>query len=134
MRSTHETFCDGIFDTRLTRRTAHSRNDVVFHALFFMKVFNNIRIVRGNDSESRAFFFFLAVAAGRKTFLHSAFSDSADTFAENSLYSVCAASVAVDMFRQNGRVVQFAPEFRRFFTQSVIVVFCCDVCVALFAV
>lgn len=45
-----------------------------------------------------------------------------------------AAALTVDMFRQNGNIVQLGLWFCRFFTQRLIVIECCKICVALFAV
>lgn len=98
------------------------------------KIFQRIGIVRGDNSESRAFFHSGALSAVPDTLLQCAFADGAEVFAVESFDPVSAASGAVDVFRQNCGVIQFAPQFRRFFTQGVIVVFRRDVCVALFAV
>ena len=61
-------------------------------------------------------------------------ADGAELFAEHGLGPVRAAALTVDVFRQNGRVVEFRPEFGGFFPQRLIVMKRGDVGVALFAV
>jgi hypothetical protein len=64
-----------------------------------------------------AFFHFPAVAACRKTFLYSAFADSAEIFTVKGFDPFGAASCAVDVLWENCGVIQFAQEFRRFLAQ-----------------
>ena len=61
-------------------------------------------------------------------------ADGAELFAEHGFGPVCAAALTVDVFRQDGRVVEFRPEFGGLFPQRLIVMKRGDVGVALFAV
>ena len=75
-----------------------------------------------------------AVAAGGCASLPGAAADGAELFAEHGFGPVCAAALTVDMLGQNGRVVQFRPEFGGLFPQRLIVMKRGDIGVALFAV
>ena len=75
-----------------------------------------------------------AVAAGRQAFLQCTLPDGAEAVAVNGFLPVHTATLAVDVFGQNGGVVQLGPEFRGLLTQGLVVVLRCNIGVALLAV
>lgn len=75
-----------------------------------------------------------AVAACRHIFFQCTLMNTAKTTAEYSFNPLNAAALTVDMFRQSGNIIQLGLWFCRFFTQCLIVIECCKICVVLFAV
>ena len=87
-----------------------------------------------NHRDGGTLLHFRAVAAGGDLFFQRTLADLAHAFAEDRLPALRTTAVAVDMLRQDGGVVQLGPKFGGLFAQSLVVVFCGDKGIALFAV
>ena len=87
-----------------------------------------------NHPDGGAMLHFRAVAAGDNPFFQRTLADMAHAFAENSLPALRTAAVAVDMLRRDGGAVQLGPKLGGLFAQGLVVVFCGDKGIALFAV
>ena len=77
---------------------------------------------------------FSTIAAGGNVSAARAFAYFAQALAKHGFDPVGTASGTVDVLRQNGRIVQLAPQFCCFLTQGLVVVDRRNVCVAFFAV
>ena len=75
-----------------------------------------------------------AVAASGISFGNGTFADLTQIAAVHSLDAVHATSLAVYVFRQDGRIVQLGPELGGLLTQCLVVILCCNVDIAFLAV
>lgn len=87
-----------------------------------------------NGTDLRASILLGAFSAGLESLGYSTLSDLAQRTAEYGLGPVHTATIAIDVFRKNGRIVQFCPSFGSLLPQCLVIVLSSDVGVTLFAV
>ena len=73
------------------------------------QVLLRLRIILPDGADLRASVLLRAFSAGLESLCDSALSDLAQRTAEYGLGPVHTATLAVDVFRKNGRIVQFCP-------------------------
>ena len=73
------------------------------------KIFLSLRIVLPNGTDLGASFFFWAITASLESFTYRTLTYLAQAVTENGFLSVHPAAITVNVFRENGRIIQFGP-------------------------
>ena len=109
-------------------KDCHGPNNLSF------QVFLCLQIGLPDGANLGAGFFLRAGAASLETFGNCALTDRAEVVAIDGFGPVHATTFAVDVFRQDGHIIQFRPTLCRFLTQSLVVILRGDIRVTFFAV
>ena len=83
-------------------------NRTVPDCLLF-KIFLSLRIVLPNGTDLGASFLLRAITASLEALAQCALANLAQTVTENGFLSVHPAAITVNVFRENGRIIQFGP-------------------------
>ena len=102
--------------------------------ILLQQVILRLKIVLPNRVDFRTGHALGTIATGLHPLGHCALTYLTQRAAEKGLGAVHAASLAIDMFRKDGRMVQLRPEFSGSFPQRLIIVLCGNIGVALLAV
>ena len=80
------------------------------------QIFQSLGVVGDNRSNNLTIFQLRTVTAGRNALFQRTLANFTETVAKYRFHSLNAAALTVDMFRQNGSLIQLGPQFRGFFT------------------
>ena len=105
-----------------------------FASSLFFQVAQGFRTIGGDSPKSRASIHLRTVATSFIALTHGAFANTAQALTEDGLSSIYTTAITVDMLGQNWYIVQILPQLGSFLTQSLVVIFCGDVGVALLTV
>ena len=92
------------------------------------------RIIVENLCSLFAYFYLGASAASFDPTLYGTFTYFTKIAAKKCFTAVGTTSVATDMFRQNGSIIQLRPKSCGFFTQNIIIVFRCNTSISSLAI
>ena len=98
------------------------------------KIIFSLRIVLPNSTDLGASFLLWAITASLEAIAQCALTYLAQTVAKYGFPSVHPAAITVNVFRENGRIIQFGPQFRCLLPQCLVIILCGDISIALLAI
>ena len=104
------------------------------HSICHFQILLRLRIVLPEDTHLRASILLCAVAASLKSLGQCAFANLTKRAAEDGFGSVHAATIAVDLLRQDGRMIQLGPKSGRLLPKNPVVILRGNVGIALLAI